>query len=139
MVTGPQDDGRATGDVLEQGQGRWSAPSWWPSRGPSWWPPKLSRPAAIVSVVALVLGLGVGYLAGSRHTAGGSGGAAGGGPPAPPRPARAPAPPAPGAAAPPGGAPPPPASRASAAAQPASLGGPTLEQTSNECSAQHGT
>jgi hypothetical protein len=107
-VTGQQDDGFATGDVLEQGHGRWSMPSWWPSRGPSWWPPKISRPAAIVSLVALVLGLGVGYLAGSRHTAGGT-------------------------------TPPAAAARGSASAQPASLGGPALEQTSNECSAQHGT
>jgi hypothetical protein len=114
-VTGQQDDELAANDVLEQGQGRWSAPAWWPSRGPSWWPPKISRPAAIVSVVALVLGLGVGYLAGSRHTTGGASGASGGATPA--------------AAA----------SGAGAAAQPASLGGPTLEQTSNECSAQHGT
>ena len=111
-MTGQQDDELATNDVLEQGQHRWPAPSWWPSRGPSWWPPKMSRPAAIVSVVALVLGLGVGYLAGSRHTAGGATAGA-----------------TPAAAA----------SQASAAAQPASLGGPTLEQTSNECSAQHGT
>ncbi len=117
-MTGQQDDGLATNDVLEQGgQDRWSAPSWWPSRGPSWWPPKISRPAAIVSVVALVLGLGVGYLAGSRHTAGG----ATGGATSPAAASRASA------------------SRAGAAAQPESLGGPTLEQTSNECSAQHGT
>jgi hypothetical protein len=116
-VTGHQDDGLAEDDVLEQGHDRWSAPSWrpawWPSRGPAWWPPKISRPAAVVSVVALVLGLGVGYLAGSRHTAAG-----------------------PGAG---GGATPAAAGRASATAPPAGLGGPTLEQTSNECSAQHGT
>ena len=111
-MTGPQDDELAADDVLEQGQDRWSAPSWWPSRGPSWWPPKISRPAAIVSVVALVLGLGVGYLAGSRQTGGGATG---------------------GATSPAA------ASRVSASAQPASLGGPTLEQTSNQCSAQHGT
>ena len=110
-MTGQQDDGLATDDVLEHGQDRWSAPSWWPSRRPSWWPPKISRPAAIVSVVALVLGLGVGYLAGSRHIAGRATGGA-----------------TPGAAA----------GRGSAAAQPASLGGPTLEQNGNQCSAQHG-
>lgn len=75
-MTGQQDDGDglAGDDVLEQGRDRRSAPSWWPSwpssPGPSWWPPRISRPAAIVSLVALVLGLGVGYLAGSRHTGG---------------------------------------------------------------------
>jgi hypothetical protein len=112
IVTSQQDDGLASDDVLEQGHDRWSAPSWWPFRGPSWWPPKISRPAAVVSLVALVLGLGVGYLAGSRHTTGGTTG---------------------------GATPPAAAGRGRASAQPASLGGPTLEQTSNECSAQHGT
>ena len=110
-MTGQQDDGLAEDDVLEQGHGRWSTPSWWPSwpssRGPSWWPPKISRPAAVVSLVALVLGLGVGYLAGSRHT---------GGNPAPVSTAR--------------GRPP---------AQPVAAGGPILEQSGNQCSAQYGT
>ncbi len=112
-MTGQQDDGLAEDDVLEQGRGRRPTPSWWPSRrlsrGPSWWPPKISRPAAIVSLVALILGLGVGYLAGSRqHPAGGA--------TSPPSPARS-----------------------SPSAQPLSLGGPTLEQSGNQCSAQHGT
>ena len=107
-MTGQQDGGPAGDDVLEQGPDRWSAPSWWPSRGPSWWPPKISRAAAVVSLVALILGLGVGYLAGSRHTTGRT---------------TAPASPA----------------RGSPSAQPVSDGGPILEQSGNQCSAQHGT
>ena len=55
-------------DVLEQGRDRYAGPSWW--RRPSWWPPKISRAAAVLSVIALVLGLGVGYLAGTRHPSG---------------------------------------------------------------------
>lgn len=110
-VTGQQDDGPTENDVLEQGRDRWPAPSWrpawWPYRTPSWWPPRISRPAAVVSLVALVLGLGVGYLAGSRP---------GGGTSAPPS-----------------------SARGSSSAQPVSAGGPVLEQSGNQCSAQHGT
>jgi hypothetical protein len=57
-------DGAAEDDVLEQGRDRRPAPSWWP--------PKISRFAAALSVVALLLGLGVGYLAGVRHGPGGT-------------------------------------------------------------------
>ncbi|HEY0719105.1 MAG TPA: hypothetical protein VGD68_15945 [Streptosporangiaceae bacterium] len=55
---GPGED-----DVLEQGGDR--------RPGPSWWPPRVSRAAAALSVLALLLGLGVGYLAGVRHSPGG--------------------------------------------------------------------
>lgn len=101
-------------DVLEQGRDRRPAPSWWtgPVRSwwtraaPSWWPPKFSRFAAALSVVALLLGLGVGYLAGVRHGPGDT--------------AAAPAP------------------SASTSSLPVSVGGPTLEQSDNRCSAQQG-
>jgi hypothetical protein len=106
-VAGQQDDMFPGNDVLEQGRDRWTGPHWW--RAPSWWPPKISRAAAILSVVALVLGLGVGYLAGSRHPSGGT---------------AAPAPAASGRAS---------AQPASAG------GGPTLEQASNQCSVQRGS
>jgi hypothetical protein len=110
-VTSQQDDGPAGDDVLEQGRDRWPAPSWrpswWPSRTPSWRSPKVSRPAAVVSLVALVLGLAVGYLAGSRHPGGTSAPAS--------------------------------SSRGRPSAEPASVGGPILEQSGNQCSAQHGT
>jgi hypothetical protein len=114
-VTGQQDDGPAEDDVLEQGRDRWSAPSWrpgwWPSRGLShglsWWPPRISRPAAVVSVAALILGLGVGYLAGARTSGRNPGPAA--------------------------------SAHGRSSAQPVSAGGPTLEQSGNQCSAQHGT
>jgi hypothetical protein len=52
-------DGTAADDVLEQGRDR--------RPPPSWWPPEISRFAAVLAGVALLLGLGAGYLAGVRH------------------------------------------------------------------------
>jgi hypothetical protein len=116
-VSGQQDDeppwagfpgGRdetAGDDVLELGAGRPDARRW---PAPSWWPPKVSRFAAILAAVTLVVGLGLGYAAGARHGGGGTtGGSAAG--------------------------------VAGGSAQPVSVGGPTLAQSGNRCSAQHGT
>jgi hypothetical protein len=116
VVTGQHDDEppwtrfpgpSADEELLELGSDRPRRdlrPSWWPRR-----PPRLSRFGAILSVAALVVGLGVGlevgYANGQRHGA--------------PLPSPTPTGASPSAAA--------------------VAGGPTLAQTGNLCSSQHGT
>ncbi|HXP57122.1 MAG TPA: hypothetical protein VN847_19290 [Streptosporangiaceae bacterium] len=116
-MTGPYDDeppwgrlpgDRADDDVLQLGSDR-PRRDLRPSWWPSWRPPRIPRFAAILAVVALVVGVGAGFGAG--YTAGRHHAAAA----------------APAAAA--SGATP------SAAAM---AGGPTLAQSGNVCSAQHG-
>jgi hypothetical protein len=119
-VTGPYDDepswGRLPGDpaaddVLQLGSDR-PPRQLRPSWWPSWRPPRLPRFAAILAVAAFVVGVGAGL--GVGYTAGQHHAAAG----------------TPAAAASDG---------TPSAGALAGTGGPTLAQTGNVCSSQHGT
>jgi hypothetical protein len=117
-VTGPYDDeppwGRLPGepaddDVLQLGSDR-PRRDLRPAWWPSWWPPRIPRFAAILVVVALVVGVGAGFGAG--YTAGRHHTTAAT-----------------------------PAATASGSdpAAVAGTAGPTLAQSGNVCSSQHGT
>jgi hypothetical protein len=110
-VTGQQDDGPWMGFPRESADDVLELGDDRPRRrlGPSWWPPQIPPVAMVLAAVTLVLGLGVGF--GVGHATGSR----------------------------PSGQPAATASGSSTSAASVSAGGPTLAQTGNLCSVQHGT